>query len=74
MGVLNSLFQVALHLPSLVIAYRGTSLIRNRSLDPTVGLCLGTYGDPRGVSVSYERGDPVACSPINFAPPREALP
>ena len=27
--------------------------------DPTVGLCLGTYGDRRGVGVSYERGTPV---------------
>ena len=27
--------------------------------DPTVGLCLGTYGDPRRVGVSYERGTPV---------------
>ena len=26
--------------------------------DPTVALCLGTYGDPRGVGVSYERGTP----------------
>ena len=22
--------------------------------------CLGTYGDPRGLGVSYERGNPVA--------------
>jgi len=28
-------------------------------LDPTVALCLGTYGDPMGVGVSYERGTPV---------------
>ena len=27
--------------------------------DPTVGLCLRHYGDPKGVSVSYERGTPV---------------
>ena len=27
--------------------------------DPAVGLCLGTYGDPRRVGVSYERGTPV---------------
>jgi hypothetical protein len=26
--------------------------------DPTVGLCLGPYGGPRG-AVSYERGAPV---------------
>ena len=26
------------------------------SQDPTVGLCLGTYGSPRGVAFSYERG------------------
>jgi hypothetical protein len=30
-------------------AYRGTSLIRNSPcLLPTVGLCLGPYGGPRG--------------------------
>jgi len=29
------------------------------SQDPTVALCLGNYGDPRGVGVSYERGTPV---------------
>ena len=28
-------------------------------LDPDVAPCLGTYGDPRGVGVSYERGTPV---------------
>jgi len=27
--------------------------------DPAVGLCLGPYGGPRGVGVSYERGTPV---------------
>ena len=27
--------------------------------DPTVALCLETYGDPRGVGVSDERGTPV---------------
>jgi len=27
--------------------------------DPTVALCLGTYGSPRGGAVSYERGTPV---------------
>ena len=27
--------------------------------DPTVALCLGTYGDPRGVGVFYEQGTPV---------------
>ena len=38
----------------------------NRSSDadlqagrPTVALCLGIYGDPVGVGVSYERGTPV---------------
>ena len=42
---------------------------------PTVALCLGTYGDPMGVVVSYERGTPVvsnveraisAGSPVGF--------
>jgi len=27
--------------------------------DPAVALCLGTYGDPRGVDVSYVRLTPV---------------
>ncbi|KAJ1478951.1 hypothetical protein T484DRAFT_2910247 [Baffinella frigidus] len=27
--------------------------------DPTVGLCLGPYGGPRGGVVSHERGTPV---------------
>ena len=27
--------------------------------DPAVALGLGTYGDPRGLGVSYERGAPV---------------
>ena len=27
-------------------------------LDPTVGRCLGPYGDPRGGAVSYARGTP----------------
>ena len=26
--------------------------------DPTVAPCLGTYTDPRGMGVSYERGTP----------------
>ena len=38
-------------------AYRGTSHMRNSTpLDPTVALCLGTYGDPMGAGVYYERG------------------
>ena len=41
-------------------ACRGTSLIRNTPpQDPAVALCLGTYGDPRGVGVSFARGTPV---------------
>ena len=41
-------------------SYRGTSLIRNAPpKDITVALCIGTYGDPRGVGVSYERSTPV---------------
>ena len=31
--------------------------------DPAVALCPGSYGDPRGVGVSYERGIPVIWSP-----------
>ena len=38
-------------------AYRGTSLIsKGPSVGPTVAICLGTYGDPWGVGVSYKRG------------------
>ena len=37
--------------------------------DPTVALCPGTCGDPRGVGVSYERGTPVF---ISFSPCRGA--
>ena len=33
--------------------------------DPTVALCLGTYGDPMGVVVSYERGSPEGCEKEN---------
>ena len=32
------------------------------SYDPTVALCRSTYGDPRGVGVSSERGKPAALS------------
>ena len=40
---------------SLRTPYRGTSLIRNNPpVDPTVARCLGTYGGPRGLDVSYE--------------------
>ena len=28
--------------------------------DPTVGLCVGPYGGPNEVGVSYERGAPIA--------------
>jgi hypothetical protein len=30
-----------------------------RTTDPTVALCLGIYGDPTGMGVSYQRGTPV---------------
>ena len=42
--------------------YRGTPLIRNpppRRTLPTAAICLGTYGGPRVVGVSSERGTPV---------------
>ena len=40
--------------------YMGTLLLRNSpTQDPTVELYLGSYGGPRGVGVSYERGTPV---------------
>ena len=29
---------------------------------PTVGVCLGPYGGPRGVAISYERGIHVMAS------------
>ena len=36
--------------------YRGTSLIRKRPpLGTYCSICLGPYGGPRGVAVSYER-------------------
>ena len=35
--------------------FRGTSLKRNHHpVGPYVGLCLGPYGGPMGVAVSYE--------------------
>ena len=42
--------------------YRGVMRIRNRPppQDPTIGLCPGHYGGPRGWALSYERGTPVA--------------
>ena len=44
--------------------YTGTSLIRTSPpFNPTVVLCLGPYGDPVGVGVSYERGTPVTPEP-----------
>ena len=39
--------------------------------DPTVALHLGTFGDPRGVGVSYERGTPEGrahCGPRPLGP------
>ena len=45
--------------------------------DPAVDLCLRTYGDPKGVGVSYERGTPVdlwdACGAIEAAPSSSLL-
>ena len=35
------------------------------SQDPTVDLCLGPYGGPRGVEVASERGTPV-WQPLNL--------
>ena len=45
-----------------VTLFRGTSLIRSTPpvQDPTVSLCLGTYGEPTGLGVSYEQGTPAA--------------
>ena len=41
------------------VLYRGNSIIRNSlPQDPTVGLCLGPCGGPKGVDVVYERGTP----------------
>jgi len=33
--------------------------LAHKKQDPTVGLCLGPYGSPRGWTVSYERGTPL---------------
>ena len=42
------------------LRYRGTSLKRpTPPVRPTMALCLGTSGDPRGGGGSYERGTPV---------------
>jgi len=38
--------------------------------DPTVGLCLGPYGGPRGWAFSYERGTPVGASKQQEPAPR----
>ena len=55
---------------SKVPLYRGTLLIKNAdSSDPAVAMFLGTYGDARGVGVSYERGTP-ACACPRFLPQR----
>jgi hypothetical protein len=44
--------------------YRGTSLTRYRlPLGPKSGICIGSYGAPRGGAVSYERGTPVRREP-----------
>jgi len=40
-----------------ILVNRGTWLI-NKQLP--LGLCIGSYSDPRGLGVSYERGTPVA--------------
>ena len=46
--------------PASLRVYRVSSLTRNCfHQDPTVGSCLGPYGGPRGVQVSYEQGTPV---------------
>jgi len=37
-----------------------------------VGLCLGPYGGPREVGVSYERGTPVTLDGRDFGRYREA--
>ena len=42
--------------------------------DPTVGLCLGTYGDPVGLGVCYERGTLPCIAEVPFLVlPREEL-
>ena len=53
--------------PSVSITCK-TPLINSPALDPTVGLCLGPYGGPREVSVSYERGTPVQHLEANYHP------
>ena len=61
---IRALLGTALHFSEVgahnLTAYGFTSLMRTPLLcDPTVAICLGTYGDPREVGVSYERGTPV---------------
>jgi len=36
--------------------------------DPAVALCLGTYGDPMGMGISYERGTPDPCASSQLDP------
>ena len=36
--------------------------------EPTMALCLGTYGDPMGMVVSHERGTPVPFSRSRASP------
>jgi len=60
----------------------GTSLIRKRPQDPTVGLRLEPYGGPMGGAVSYERGTHVSLTlevctgrcRVNVAQIRQARP
>ena len=42
--------------------------LAHKNPPPRRALCLGTYGDPRGVDISYERGAPVERGPVH--PPR----
>ena len=38
-----------------------------------MALCLGTYGDPRGVAVSYERGPPLHVDLLHAYVPQKVL-
>ena len=72
--------EVPLHPPvplGLGVGVQGTLAARGkRRVNPTVDICLGTYGDPMGVGFSYERGTPVLFAlPVNRLTARlEAFP
>ena len=59
----------------IVPSYRVPSLITTPPpYDPTVALCLGTYGDPKGEGFSCERNTPILTTHKKWTPPRDTQP